>query len=276
VTLESDPKTGKLLAVKHIRLPPSRAAFLREIESLAQLNHPCVLRICGWAFPDGSHSAQIQTEYAANGSLKRLLSDLKMGMTHCFWNPTGRALLICGIVLGMRYIHWSGIIHGDLKPGNILIDEHGRPLIGDFGASRLECDEATQTGKCGTLYYSAPELFEEGVTATAKSDVFSFGLVLYEMLVGSPVFSVSDSPFEVIERLQNGKLPVIPSKCGSLMQDLIPRCWSKDPNERPSFGDILALFQAHDFALFSSAKAATVRAYCADIREWEGKAEIPQ
>jgi hypothetical protein len=69
---------------------------------------------------------------------------------------------------------------------------------------------------------------------------------------------------------------VIHPKCGSLMQNLIRRCWSINPDERPSFRDILALFQQHDFDLFSNADAGAIRKYHAEIREWERKAGIPQ
>jgi serine/threonine protein kinase len=250
--------------------------FIREVELLAKLNHPCVVRVLGWAFPDGSHAAQIHTEYAPSGSLKRLLADVKNGLARSFWNPTGIGILICGIVLGMRYIHLSGVIHRDLKPGNILLNEKGHPLIADFGASRLMCDDTTATAGYGTVYYSAPELIEEGVTTTMKSDVFAFGLLLYEIIVGSPVFSDSDGIFGVIRRLRAKDLPPIPLKCGLLINDVICRCWSMNPDDRPSFSDILARFEAHDFSLLPNANADALRDYCGAIREWERMEGIPQ
>jgi serine/threonine protein kinase len=262
--------------VKHIGSPTDPVVFAREVKFLAQLNHRCVLRILGWTLPDGSQTAQIHTEYAANGSLNRLLADVKNGIIRPFWSATGLGIMICGIVLGMRYIHSRSIIHQDLKPANILLNGEGHPLIGDFGASRLEREDAAETSHCATAYYAAPEMFEEGGGPTLNSDVFSFGLLAYEMIVGSPVFPVSHGPLSVIGRLRARELPPIPLKCGPLMQDVIFRCWSMKPNDRPSFGEILAQFQVHDFAILPNADAGAIRDYFAAIREWERKAGIPQ
>jgi hypothetical protein len=124
--------------------------------------------------------------------------------------------------------------------------------------------------------YSAPELFEEGVIATAMSDVFSFGLLLYEIIVGWPVFPESDGPFVVIRRFRTRDFPAIPAKYGSLMQLLISRCWSMNPDDRPSFPRILALFQLHNFSLLPNADVTEIRDYCEAILEWERKMGIPQ
>jgi serine/threonine protein kinase len=234
------------------------------------------LRILGWTLADGLHAAQIQTEYAVNGSLKRLLADVENGVIRPFWNATGLGILICGIALGMIYIHSRGIIHQDLKPGNILLNGVGERLIGDFGASRLERDDAVQTSSSATVYYAAPELFEKRGGPTLKSDVFSFGLLAYEMLVGSPVFPVLDGPLSVIRRLRAADFPPIPPKCGSVMQDVIARCWAMKPNDRPSFNDILRQFEVQDFAIFPNADARAIREYYAAIREWELNSRIPQ
>jgi serine/threonine protein kinase len=275
--LEEDPKTGKLIAVKHISFGREKAELIREISSLAQLNHPNVLRIFGWTFANSSHSAEIQTEYAPNGSLDRLLGNLGAGETRpSFWNPTGIGIVICGIVVGMRYVHSRGLIHGDLKPANILLNEKGHPLICDFGSSRFESDAATPLPDTGTVCYAAPEQYLEGAALTSKVDIFSFGLLLYEVLVGSPVFSSSDPPFTVIRRLRTRDLPTVPPRLGPLMQDLIGRCWEPNPESRPSFHDILCLFRDHQFKILQSAAASDIQGFCEAILEWERRSGIRQ
>jgi serine/threonine protein kinase len=191
-----------MVAVKHIRFARERDVFIREIEILAKLNHPCVVRILGWTFPANSKSGQIHMEYAPNGSLDRVLAKRTQSESGSFLNATWAGIVICGMVLGLRYIHFSGVLHRDLKPGNILLNEKRHPLIADFGSARFSSDDATPTAETGTICYAAPEQYLENAAPATKSDVFSFGLILYEILVGWPVFSSTDSPFDVIQRLR--------------------------------------------------------------------------
>jgi serine/threonine protein kinase len=105
-----------------------------------------------------------------------------------------KGIIICGLVLGMRFVHSQGIMHRDLKPSNILINDLGQTLIGDFGSSRYEWDDATLTGGAGTVNYAAPEQFRDEGT-TNKVDIFSFASILYEIYVGSAVFPVGSALF---------------------------------------------------------------------------------
>jgi serine/threonine protein kinase len=252
-----------------------KTELIREVESLAKLNHPNVLRIIGWTFPDNSHRGQIQTEYAPNGSLDRLLLDIREGEVRpSFWNAIRIGIVICGIVLGMRYIHKSGVIHGDLKPGNIVLNDKRYPLICDFGSSRFASDDATPPPATGTVWYAAPEQYSETAILTSKIDVFSFGLILYEIFFGCPVFSSSDSPFTVIQRLRSGDLPEVPSECGEIMQKLIRQCWETNPANRPSFDKILGLFRSHRFDILPNANATDIEAFCEAIIEWERRSHI--
>jgi serine/threonine protein kinase len=176
----------------------------------------------------------------------------------------------------MRYVHLSGIIHGDLKPGNILLSEKQYPLICDFGSSRLQSDDATPTSQCGTVCYAAPEQYVEKARLTSQTDVFSFGLLLYEILVGQPVFSSLDPPFDVIRRLRARDLPQLPASCGDFMQDLVRRCWLTDPDKRPSFHEILSEFRCKNFCILPGAYPNEMQDYCEAIVDWERQSDIPQ
>jgi serine/threonine protein kinase len=163
------------------------------------------------------------------------------------------------------------ILHRDLKPSNILINEFGHSMISDFGSSRLESDDATLTSGAGTPHYAAPEQFRDD-PYTNKVDVFSFGLILYEILVGSPVFPFSLPPFPVMRMILKGEMPSIPDSCGKFMQLLIPRCWSMNPDNRPSFEDIFLEFQAAQFDIVPGADAFLVREYSCGVLAWETRA----
>jgi hypothetical protein len=276
VILEIDSTTDQKVAVKQIQALCldhiiNRTMFIREIEILAMLNHPCILRILGWSLPTPNTLGEIRTEYAPNGSLKSVLTR-GSGSTN-FWNPTGKGIIICRIVLGMRCVHSHGILHRDLKPSNILLNDFGYPLIGDFGASRYENDDATPTGEAGTLYYAAPEMFKEEIPTT-KVDVFSFGLILYEILVGSPVFPLSMAPFAIMRCILSSDMPEIPASCGEMMQELIKRCWSMNPAARPSFDEIFAESQANNFDIVPGANSNTVRDYARGILAWEARSAL--
>jgi serine/threonine protein kinase len=178
----------------------------------------------------------------------------------------------------MRYIHSCGIVHRDLKPSNILIRDQWRALIGDFGSSRFVYDDGTLTPvespqPAATVHYAAPEMLEDSTDHTLKVDVFAFGLILFEILVGRPVFARSLFPMEVIRKLKARDLPAIPiDQCGSLMSNLIGRCWLKDPSSRPSFEAILCEFQMNHFRIVPGADSARITDVVLGILKWESEA----
>jgi serine/threonine protein kinase len=263
-------ETGERIAVKRF-IPDvyDQTRFIREVETLVQLNHPCVVRIRGWKPPTAKEPAEIRTELAVNGSLNEVLTKARYGARFPFWNPTGKGILICGIALGMRFIHSRGILHGDLKPSNVLLNGRAEALISDFGLSRFECGNYTLTPEGGTMDYAAPELFSEDAVLTRKIDVFAFGMLVYEILTGNPVFRSSGSALAIMARILTGDMPTVPDECGSLMQDLIPRCWAIDPDRRPTFDDIIRDFAAAEFRIVPSADEGRLAIYFDDIQRWE-------
>jgi serine/threonine protein kinase len=188
-------------------------------------------------------------EYVENGSLTSVLGRVRSGSPPRFWNPTGIGIIISGIVLGMGFVHSQGFIHRDLKPSSILINERGEALIADFGTSRSEYDDGTMTSETGSAHYAAPEMYREDSCFSNKVDVFSFGLILYEILIGRPVFRSSMMSFPIMRKVLTGDVPSIPDHIGKVTQSLISRCWSLKPECRPSFNDILNEVRTCDFAL---------------------------
>jgi TPR repeat protein len=274
VKVIQDPATGERIAIKYFATERfDLVSFMREVEILSALNHPCVLRIVQWSFPEGSRCAELRTEYCERESLEAVLTRMKLRPDKAFWTATRIAIIICDVVLGMRYVHGHKIIHRDLKPSNILIRGNGRAVIGDFGSSRFTRDGATLTGPSGTVHYAAPEQFDEGGELTSKVDVWAFGFILYELLTGFPVFPRSLPPFEVIRRLRSRYRPTIVTDYGDYMEGLIGRCWSHNPSSRPSFDDILRDFEVQGFALIPGVDCQAIRDVVDQVVAWELRLE---
>jgi serine/threonine protein kinase len=269
VLLEESPDGKEKYAIKQFyvdRFDPSQ--FIREVEILVKLNHPCVLRIFDYLLPQKSTTAEVRMEYAANGSLATVFDLVMRRSAPSFWNPTGISIVTCGIVLGMRFIHSRCFVHRDLKPSNILINEHGHTLIADFGCGIDENTDRTISTDGGTVFYAAPEQFVED-QATNKVDVFSFGLILCEILTGRQVFNEDFSIREVIQAITKGHMPPIPTKVLPAIKELISRCWSLNASDRPSFDHILLEFEKAQFRIVPDADCEAVREYVRGVRDWE-------
>jgi TPR repeat protein len=234
VTCERHPKTPEnQIAVKRFEAFTDWSLSMREVEALVKLRHPCIVPSLGWSRRD-SNLLEIQMKYAANGALSDHLGHGRQAHLGLLRDPTRRARLICEIVMGMEYIHSRGLIHRDLKPANILLDEDWRVMICDFGLSRSRSATGLPTPNAGAFEYAAPEQWQADTPYTAKVDVFTFGLIAYELIAGEPV---------VCPR-QPDNLPELPPSFGPLMQNLIGRCWSLNPSDRPSFRDIFLEFKS--------------------------------
>jgi serine/threonine protein kinase len=155
----------------------------------------------------------------------------------------------------MRYMHSLDMMHRDLKPQNIFLDEDWHAVIGDLGLGRSgEASRPPSAGARTGLYAAAEQLYAT-VMYTKKVDVFAFGLIVYEVITGHPAFYRNDCR----------KLPAVPREYGQLMESLIRRCWAMDPSLRPSFAEIFDEFAACDFALFPDVDSAAIAEYVSEV-----------
>lgn len=287
VSLYRDPRDQRLIAVKKYNLPESpdtTNAFHREVLALKRLKHPCVLPIIYYIDPQPATSTtiatppRIGTQYAPNGSLRDVLNKIESNDSPPFVNDTWLALTVTGIVIGMKYIHSIGWIHRDLKPENILIDENGHPLIGDLGSSRLVDLNVTMTRNIGSPRYMAPEMYEEGRYNNAI-DVYSFSLMLYEMVTKQPVFPRNIQPAPLMRRVLDGTRADIPESVCPEVREIISRCWSVDPGQRLSFAQIYDILSGINFKITPNVDEQVVKAYVEQIdptvdinvRLWNGE-----
>jgi tyrosine-protein kinase len=253
-------------SVKCVNTPTDRQGlFWSEVETLYQLQHPCIVRIIGFARPTATQPGEIHFELAENNSLEKFM---RTAQTRQFFTPTRLAIFVCGIVLGMDFVHSHEIIHGDLKPSNILVTHQGYALITDFGESRREKPEMTpETDAGGTVHYAAPERFSD-TPLTTKVDVFSFGCILYEICVGRPVFPSDQTPLSVMKCITSGEMPSSLDHVGRCVKGIIEQCWAMNPDNRPSFAQILEEFQRVNYEFISGADANAVQGYAAKIIDW--------
>jgi serine/threonine protein kinase len=159
----------------------------------------------------------------------------------------------------MKYVHSQGIIHRDLKPANILLDADCRGLICDFGASRWTSDEDFPSPHEGTFAYAAPEQWEPKRRYTPKVDVFAFGLIAYEIITGR----------RVVRSTRSSKMPDVPLTSGPVPQDLIRRCWSLRPSERPSFEAILNEFNRSGWQILPHADVNIIAESVSEVTRLE-------
>jgi serum/glucocorticoid-regulated kinase 2 len=239
-------------------------AFMREFEALFYLRHPCLIPLYGFSRQTESALAM---KYMENGSLHDVMFGVKGGDRPAFWNPTGIAIIICGIVFGMEFIHLAGFVHRDLKPTNLLIDEVGRCRIGDLGSAKFIMETHRWTGGVvGTIQYAAPELYDNP-PYSAKIDVFAFGLILYEVLVGRPVYGGTLAWQQIMRKVLDSVRAEFPAWMSDGVKELIGRCWAEKPEDRPQFTEILSVLQLMRFQILPDVDSRSVEKFLSDTRK---------
>jgi serine/threonine-protein kinase len=199
----TDARLGRTVAVKRLRTdlasdPTFQARFRREAQSAASLNHPAIVSVYDTGeemSSDGTDVAQpyIVMEYVAGRTLRDIIREGRKIL------PERALEITSGVLSALDYSHRAGIIHRDIKPGNVMLTPAGDVKVMDFGIARAMSDAhstMTQTAAVvGTAQYLSPEQ-ARGEPVDSRSDVYSTGCLLYELLTGRPPF-VGDSPVAV-------------------------------------------------------------------------------
>jgi eukaryotic-like serine/threonine-protein kinase len=243
VHMARDIRLGRTVAVKMLRVdlardPSFQARFRREAQSAASLNHPSIVAVydTGEDIIDGLTLPYIVMEYVDGSTLRELLQSGRRLL------PERALEITAGVLQALEYSHRNGIVHRDIKPGNVMLTRSGAVKVMDFGIARAVADTAatmTQTAAViGTAQYLSPEQ-ARGEPVDARSDLYSTGCLLYELLTGRPPF-VGDSPVSVAyQHVREDPLP--PSHLDPELTPVIDRivltALAKNPDNRYQSAD---------------------------------------
>ena len=215
--------------------------FRREARAVAGLRHPNIVQVFDYDVED--HISYMVLELLDGDSLKTRLHDYRMRGERMGLGEMVH--ILCQVLDGLSYAHTQGMIHRDVKPGNILLTGDGRPVIADFGIARIigATSDTLPGALLGTMSYVAPEQGLEG-KSDARSDLYSLGVVLYEMLTGRTPFE-ADTPAAILMKHAQDPLPLpreVQPSIPAPFERVVLKALVKDPGDR--YADAQAMARA--------------------------------
>lgn len=224
----------KVLKAEHVSSEMQRE-FAQEVYIMRKVRHKNVVQFMGACTQPPRLC--IVTEFMSGGSVYDYLHKQK----GFFKFPTVLKVAI-DVSKGMNYLHQHNIIHRDLKAANLLMDENGVVKVADFGVARVRAQSGVMTAETGTYRWMAPEVIEHK-PYDHKADVFSFGVVLWELLTGKLPYEFLTPLQAAIGVVQKGLRPTIPKSTHPKFVQLLEKSWQQDPTLRPDFSEIIESLQ---------------------------------
>lgn len=228
-----DSLSHRYVAIKVMRVdcmadPENIKRFRKECEACACFNSPHIVRIYGQGTVDGGRPYMIN-EYVEGRTLR---DKLNMVENHCLSAREACEFMV-QLCLGMQYVHDHGVVHRDIKPDNMFYAADGSVKITDFGISSHVGEKANREAIPGTLFYTAPEIITGG-DPLIQSDIFSMGVVFYEMLTGKLPFSGEDKK-AVVSAIVKKSAPIPSDEYSSIpkaVDRIVIKCLRKRHQER--------------------------------------------
>ncbi|KAI4376385.1 hypothetical protein MLD38_014154 [Melastoma candidum] len=251
---------GEEVAIKILERPENdleraqlmEQQFQQEVMMLSRLKHPNIVRFIGACYKPIVWC--IVTEYAKGGSVRQFLMrrqnrsvPLKLAVKQAL-----------DVARGMAYVHGQGNIHRDLKSDNLLIFSDKTIKIADFGVARIEVQTEGMTPETGTYRWMAPEMIQHR-PYTQKVDVYSFGIVLWELITGMLPFQNMTAVQAAFAVVNKGVRPIIPNDCLPTLRDIMTQCWDGNPDVRPSFSEVVRMLEYAEAEIMTTVRKARFR-----------------
>lgn len=237
----------RAVAVKMVRIPTHKEEtrakleqqFKSEVRLLSRLYHLNIVQFIAACKKPPVYC--IIMEYMSQGTLRMYLNKKE---------PYSLSIetilrLALDISRGMAYLHSQGVIHRDLKSSNLLLNDEMRVKVADFGTSCLETQCPETKGNMGTYRWMAPEMIKEK-PYTRKVDVYSFGIVLWELTTALLPFQGMTPVQAAFAVAEKNERPPLPASCQPALAQLIKRCWAANPSKRLDFTDIVSALEKYD------------------------------
>ena len=233
-----DPLIARIVAIKlfptELARGEARNRFVQEARVVGQISHPAVIALHDMGVDEPSQTPYLVMEFIQGQSLEKLLEKGSIPCTKaCAWAAE--------IATALAVAHRKGVIHGDVKPANILITTDDRVKLTDFGMARVASRDSKDTPLLGSPAYWCPEQIV-GKPQDARSDIFSLGVVMYEMVTGHRPFD-ADSLQGICSRILSST-PLPPSHANPSVpvafNEVISSCMAKEPSQRCASADALA------------------------------------
>ena len=250
-----DERLGREVALKAVppefaRDPERIERFQREVRAAAGLDHPGIVTVYEFGQGEGQHFYTMSL--MRGGDLKARIRAHTEGMS-----PDEARRVVAAVAQALDYAHRRGFVHRDVKPENILFDEEGRPQLTDFGIARAmeSGTRMTATGmSIGSPHYMSPEQ-AQGLQVDGRSDLYSLGVVLYEMLTGRLPFEAGNT-LAVAYAHVNHPVPELPVALGQ-WQPVLDRLLAKSPEDRyGSAGELAQVLGAEELPRASATRVA--------------------
>lgn len=238
VVLAEDPKIKRKVAIKTVKMDAIRneqdrhefmARFQREAEVSGLLNHPGIVTI--YDVGESDLGPFLAMEFVPGKPLDHFIKN-QVPLT-----LSQKLRIIAGVAEALDHAHVKGIIHRDVKPGNVMVSEEGQPKLMDFGIAKREDASLTQTGTfLGTPSYASPEQIKEG-TVDNRSDIFSFGVLVFELLSGQSPFpgtSINTILYRIVNEAPSEVKPPVTGILPEAWQRVFDKVLAKKPQERYS------------------------------------------